>query len=97
MLADAIVSIRRANEAGLRRRIALRARHHPLALVDRWLGEVETLVEANQAAVPESLITEISEFLQRLDVRLYLRLRRNRQRSSLKVLDVLFDAEAQLL
>lgn len=97
MLADAIMTIRCANEAALRRRLAVRARRHPISLVDRWLGEVETLVEGNQAAVPEPLITEISRFLQRLDGRLYLRLRRNRARSSVKVLDVLFDAEEQLL
>jgi hypothetical protein len=97
MLADAILTIHRANDEALRRRLMQRARRHPVSLVDRWLGEVETLVEANQPAVPEPLVKEISGFLQRLDGRLYLRLRRNRQRSSLKVLDVLFDAEAQLL
>ena len=97
MLADAIMTIRRANEDALRKRLVLRVRRHPVALVDRWLGEVETLVEANQSPVPEPLVREISGFLQRLDGRLYLRLRRNRQRSSLKVLDVLFDAEEQLL
>ena len=97
MLADAIRTIRSANDEALRRRLLLRARRHPISLVDRWLGEVETLVEANQSPVPEPLVREISGFLQRLDGRLYLRLRRNRQRSSLKVLDVLFDAEEQLL
>jgi len=97
MLADAIRTIRNANDEALRTRLLLRARRHPISLVDRWLGEVETLVEANQSPVPEPLVREISGFLQRLDGRLYLRLRRNRQRSSLKVLDVLFDAEEQLL
>jgi len=97
MLADAIRTIRRADEAALRRRLEERSRRHPVSLVDRWLGEVETLIQADHSAVPEPLVKEISGFLQRLDGRLYLRLRRNRQRSSLKVLDVLFDAEDQLL
>jgi hypothetical protein len=97
MLADAILTIRRANEAALRRRLALRSQRHPIVLVDRWLGEVETLVEANRAPVPEPLVREISGFLRRLDGRLYRRLRKNRGRNSLKVLDVLFDAEEQLL
>ena len=97
MLSDAIVTIRRANQEALQKRLVLRARRHPVSLVDRWLGEVETLVEADQSPVPEPLVREISGFLQRLDGRLYHRLQRNRRRSPLKVLDVLFDAEEQLL
>jgi len=97
MLADTIVSIRRAHQLALRRRKARDTRRHPISLVDRWLSEVETLLEQNHQVVPMPLITEIAGFLRLLDGRLYQRLRSNDKRDSLQVLGVLFEAEEQLL
>jgi hypothetical protein len=104
MLADANMSIRRSNEAALRRRNALLSRRHPIDVVDGWLGEVETLIEHNCPVVPEGLMTEIAAFLGRLDTRLWRldarlsrRLRRNAARETSIVLDVLFEAQELLL
>lgn len=101
MLADAVISIRRSNEAAMHRRNEQLARRHPIDLVDSWVSEVETLLEHNSPLVPEPLVAEIAGFLERLDMRfdtrLYHRLRGNGARQTRKVLDVLFEAEENLL
>lgn len=97
MLADAIISIRHADEEALRRRHALRSRRRPIQLLDHWLSQVETLIERNDAVVPEPLVSEIARFLGKLNPRLHRRLRRNGKREAVRVLDVLFEAEEQFL
>jgi hypothetical protein len=98
MLADAASSIRYANEAALRRRNALLSRHHPVRLVDDWLSDLGTLMEKDSdPVVPEPLIAEIASFLDRLDARLYRSLRRKGGPETSMVLDVLSEAQEQLL
>jgi hypothetical protein len=97
MLEDAIISIRRANEATVRRDNALFARRRPVQLLDGWLSQVETLLEHNEAVVPEPLINEIVGFLAQEDPRLHRRLRRKGRLEAWRVLDVLFEAEEQFL
>jgi hypothetical protein len=97
MLADAIMSIRRANDVAARRRDTRISRRYPIHLIDSWLGQLESLMEHDNPLVPEPLITEIAGFLGRIDARLYSRLRRNGARETSKVLDALFEAEEQVL
>ena len=97
MIEDAVISIRRANEAAFRRRKALLVSRRPMQLLDYWLSEVETLVERNEPVVPDPLMAEIGRFLGKLDPRLYRRLRRNGNLNALHVLDALFEAEEQFL
>jgi hypothetical protein len=97
LLSDAIRNIRTANHEALLRRDALRLRRRPIQLLDNWLSQVEALVEHDQPVVPVPLIEEISGFIVQLNPRLHRRLRRNSGRNALMVLEVLFDAEEQVL
>ncbi|HEX9100304.1 MAG TPA: hypothetical protein VF956_12520 [Candidatus Dormibacteraeota bacterium] len=97
MIQDAVISIRRADEEAMRRRHALRARRRPIQLLDHWLSQVESLIERNDAVVPEPLVGEIARFLGKLNPRLHRRLRRNGRREAVRVLDVLFEAEEEFL
>jgi len=97
MLQDAIMSIRHANEETLRRRSALLSRRRPIRLLDKWLSQVEALVEHNDRVVPEPLIGEIAGFLGQVDPLLHRRLGMNGKREAVRVLNVLFKAEEQFL
>jgi len=97
MIEEANISIRRAEDAALRRRDALRAHRHPVQLLDAWLNQVEMLVERKEPIVPEPLLGEIAGFLGKLDPLLCRRLSRNGKHDALRVLDVLFEAEEQFL
>jgi hypothetical protein len=97
VLEDAIISIRLANEAALRRHNALIARRRPVELLDGWLMQVETLVERNEPVVPKPLIGEIAGFLGKEDPRLYRRLGTKKNLYAWRVLDLLFEAEEQFL
>jgi hypothetical protein len=97
LIEDAVISIRRANAAAFRRRQELLAVRLPMQLLDYWLSEVETLVERDEAVVPESLMAQIGRFLGKRDPRLYRRLRRSGKLDAMHVLDALFEAEEQFL
>jgi hypothetical protein len=97
MIEDANISIRRANADALRHHDALRASRRPVQLLDRWVSQVETLVERKASMVPEPLFSQIAGFLGKQDLRLYRRLRRHGKFDAARVLDVLFDAEEQFL
>lgn len=68
-----------------------------MRLLDFWLSEVEALIERNEPRVPEPLLGEIVGFLGKQDPRLHRRLTKRGKVDALKVLDVLFEAEEQLL
>lgn len=97
MLEDAITSIGRANEVARDRYDALLAYRRPVRLLDHWLNQVEMLMERNVRAVPAPLIGEIAGFLGELDPLLYRRLRAKKQIKASQVLDLLFEAEEELL
>lgn len=97
MLEDAIISIRRANEATVRRENASFALRRPVQMLDDWLSQVETLMERHEALVPEPLVAEIAGFLAREDPRSHRRLRMKGKLEAWRVLDVLFEAEEQFL
>jgi hypothetical protein len=97
LIEDAVISIRRANEAASRRHKALVARRLPMRLLDYWLCEVETLISRDEPRVPEPLMGEIVGFLGKLDPRLYRRLRRKGNLDAQGVLDALFEAEERFL
>ena len=95
MIEDANISIRRADEAAVHRRLALLARRFPVQLLDHWLSEVEALVERNEPVVPDLLLRQIARFLERQDPLLVRKVRMNA--TALHVLDFLFEAEEELL
>jgi hypothetical protein len=97
VLNDAITSIRGANEEARRRRRAQIARRRPIRLLDHWLGQVEGLIERDQPFVPIPLVREIAAYLGRLDLNPVLYRKLSRRRESMWVLDVLFEAEEDLL
>jgi hypothetical protein len=97
MLEDAIISIRSANEAAVRRDNALFSRRRPVQLLDKWLSQVEFLIEHDERVVPEPLTAEIAGFLATLDTGLHRRLRRKGRLEAGQVLDVLFEAEELFL
>jgi hypothetical protein len=97
MIEEANLIIWRANLEAQRRRDATVYGRRPIQLLDRWLDEVETLVEQNDTVVPEPLIGEIAGFLGRFDTRLFHRLQSQRRRKASRVLDVLFEAEELFL
>jgi hypothetical protein len=97
MIENANVSIRLADDAALRRHNELVARRRPVQLLDRWLNQVETLIERDEPVVPSSLMGEIAGFLGKQDRRLYRRLRTKGNLEAWRVLDVLFEAEEQFL
>jgi hypothetical protein len=65
--------------------------------LDHWLGLVEGILEQDHKTVPEPLVSEIADFIQDIDPKLRRDLARNRARSATRVLDVLFDAQEQLM
>jgi len=89
--------IRRQNEEALRRRNAAVSGRRPIRLLDHWLDQVETLVERDDAVVPEPLIGEIAGFLGTFDSDLNRRLRSHGRRKASRVLDLLFEAEELFL
>ena len=91
------MSIEYANQAALRRRSALRSGRYPIELVDRWVNEVETLIEHKNRVVPEPLITEIAGFLGLTDTGIYRRLRRSGKPEAGTLLEMLFLVEERLL
>ena len=97
MLKDAIESIRFAEYTASLRRMADRRRRQQIRLLDHWMGEIEMLMVQDKQVVPEPLINEIAGFVGELSPRLHDRLQPRSGRSASMVLDVLFDAEEQLL
>ena len=97
MIEEANLSIRRADDAALRRRNVQLERRRPVRLLDAWVSQVETLVERKESIVPQPLFGQIAGFLWKLDPLLYGRLRKGRKLEALRVLDVLFEAEEQFL
>ncbi len=91
------MSIRRADDEALRRRSAVLSRQRPIRLLDHWVSLVETLVERDDPVVPEPLIGQITGFIGELDPLLGRKLRKNGKQDSVRVLDVLFEAEEQFL
>jgi hypothetical protein len=97
MLEDAIISIGHANEAARDRNDALLAHRLPVRMLDHWLNQIEMLMERNVHAVPARLVGEIAGFLGEQDPILYRRLRARKQVRASQVLDLLFEAEEELL
>jgi hypothetical protein len=64
-------------------------------LIDHWLAAVEELIAHHEAIVPMALIGEIAAYVDRIDPLLGRRL--HRRGEALWVLDVLFEAEEDLL
>lgn len=65
--------------------------------LDRWLNQVESMLEDDRRVVPEPLVKEIAGYLRDVDPKLHRALLRNRAREASRVLDVLFDAQEYLL
>lgn len=97
MIHDAISEIERSRCAAdaVRRRQGERRRM--VRRVDVWLDQVESMLEHDRATVPEPLVATIAAFLFEVDPQLHRDLLRNRSRNAVRILDLLFDAQAQLL
>jgi hypothetical protein len=92
-LSDAVADMCRADEEAARRRRRLQERRESLERLDRWLEEVESMLERDRYTVPEALVGEIGDFVSRIDPKLRNSLMRNEDREAVAVLDVLFDAQ----
>jgi hypothetical protein len=97
MLREAIRDIQRSNESSKQRRHQLAASRVKMRRLDHWLGQVEAMLEQDHRTVPEPLVSEIADFVQDIDPKLRRDLARNRARSATRVLDVLFDAQEQVM
>lgn len=78
------------------RRARLEAWKRPRRILDRWLDAVEMILERDERTVPEPLFREIGDFVREQTPSLHRKLRRNRQRDAVRVLDVLFEAQEEL-
>ena len=78
------------------RRAQLEAWKRPRRILDRWLDAVELLLERDERTVPEPLFREIGDFVREQTPSLHRKLRRNRRRDAVRVLDVLFEAQEEL-
>ena len=78
------------------RRARQEAWRRPTRIVDRWLDAVELLLERDERTVPEPLFREIGDFVREQTPSLHRKLRRNRRRDAVRVLDLLFDAQEEL-
>jgi hypothetical protein len=97
MLREAAADIRRGEEEAAERRRRLRERRAALERLDSWLHEVEGMLERDRHTVPEDLVGEIGDFVERIDPKLRNSLRLNPTREAVAVLDVLFDAQEAVL
>ena len=97
MLREAIRDIQRSGESSRQRRHQQAASRVQMRRLDHWLGMVEGILEQDHKTVPEPLVSEIADFVQDIDPKLRRDLARNRARSATRVLDVLFDAQEQLM
>jgi hypothetical protein len=97
LLSDAIRDISVARELDLERRRMLFERRQALRQLDSWMHHVENMLEENNRTVPEPLVREIGTFVRALNPKLHRHLQRNRTREASRVLDVLFDAQEELL
>jgi hypothetical protein len=97
VISGAIRDIVLAEQIDQRRRRETLDRKAAIRRLDRWLHQVETLLEANHRSVPEPLVKDIAGFVRTISPKLHRSLLRNREREASRVLDVLFDAQQHLL
>jgi hypothetical protein len=97
MLSEAVADMCRADELTAWRRRRQQERRDSIERLDRWLDEVEGMLERDRHTVPEALVGEIGEFVGRIDPKLRNSLMRNADREAVVVLDVLFDAQEVIL
>ncbi|MBJ7598266.1 MAG: hypothetical protein JF922_09300 [Candidatus Dormibacteraeota bacterium] len=96
-MSDAVADICRADELAAQRRRQLQERRESIERLDRWLQQVECMLERDRHTVPEDLVGEIGDFVGRIDPKLRNSLMRNQDRQAAAVLDVLFDAQEVVL
>ena len=97
MLTDAINEIRLKQAEDIQRRRLLLSRRESMRQLDRWLEQIEAMLEEDERTVPEPMVRDIATFLRSFDNKLHRSLLRNRAREASRVLDVLFDAQESLL
>ncbi len=97
MLSEAVNEIYQKSAEDAARRRRLLARRADMRQLDRWLNQVESMLEDDRRVVPEPLVKEIAGYLRDVDPKLHRALLRNRAREASRVLDVLFDAQEYLL
>jgi hypothetical protein len=97
MLSDAVADMCRADELAAERQRRLHERRAAIERLDRWLQEVEGMLEHDRQVVPEDLVGEIGHFVERIDPKLRNSLKRMEERDAVTVLDVLFDAQEVVL
>jgi hypothetical protein len=97
MLSDAVADMCRADELAAERHRRLLERRASIERLDRWLREVEGMLERDRQVVPEALVGEIGDFVERIDPKLHNSLKRMQGGEAVAVLDVLFDAQEVVL
>ena len=96
MFVDAIDQLAKDQADDRARHARREARRRPIRTVDGWLEAVESILQDDRCTVPEPLFREIGAFLRQQTPPLDRKLRRNRRRDAVRVLNVLFDAQEQL-
>ena len=97
MLSDAVADMCRADELAAERRRQVQERKASIERLDQWLREVEGMLERDRHLVPEALVGEIGDFVERIDPKLRNSVKRMKGREAVAVLDVLFDAQEVVL
>lgn len=96
-MSEVVADIRRAEEVDACRRQRRQQRRDTIRRLDNWVGTLEDMLEHDRHTVPEALVGEIGDFVQRIDPKLRQSLLRNRARETVQVLDLLFDAQEAVL
>jgi hypothetical protein len=97
MLHQAIQEIESSHKNADELRRLKAAQRGQMRQLDRWLDQVEDMLEHDRKAVPEELVGEMAGFVFEIDPKLHRDLLRIRGRNAARILDLLFDAQEQLM
>lgn len=97
MLHEAIEEIERSRASADQRRRLRAAQRGQMRQLDLWLDQIEDMLENDRKSVPQALLDEIAEFLFEIDPKLHRDLMRIRGRNAARILDLLFDAQEELM
>lgn len=65
--------------------------------LDLWLDQIEDMLENDRKSVPQPLLDDIAQLLFEIEPKLHRDLMRIRGRNAARIIDVLFDAQEELM